>query len=93
MNVAEDQDLMEKAKAEQFVAETPLMDGIESIRVELGEDQTGDPAMWLVFRLQSDLKFDRETVRRFNDYAAIIQTKILHSGLKRFPYTRVERVA
>ena len=93
MNVSDDKDLAEKEKAEQFIAETPLMDGIENVRVELGEDQTGDPAMWLVFRLRRDLKFDREMAQRFNEYAAVIQTKILHSGLTRFPYTRLEQAA
>ena len=84
---------MEKAKAEQFVAETPMMDGVESVRVDLDEDFTGDPVFRLVFRLRSDLKFDRAMARRFNEYAAIIQTKILHSGIKRFPHTRLERAA
>jgi hypothetical protein len=90
MATTEATDLFEKEKAEQFIAETPLMEGIENVRVELGEDQTGDPAMWLVFRLRPDVKFDQEMARRFNEYAAVIQTKILHSGLTRFPYTRLE---
>jgi hypothetical protein len=90
MATTEANDLAEKEKAEQFIAETPLMDGIENVRVELGEDQTGDPAMWLVFRLRPDLNFDMEMAKRFNRYAAVIQTKILHSGLTRFPYTRLE---
>jgi len=81
---------MEKAKAEEFVADTPMMEGIERVRVELGEDHTGDPAMWLVFSLRPDVKFDMEMAKRFNEYAAVIQTKILHGGLKRFPYTRLE---
>jgi hypothetical protein len=93
MNVSDEKDLAEKEKAEQFIAETPLMEGVENVRVELGEDQTGDPAMWLVFRLRPDLNFDMETARRFNEYAAVIQTKILHSGLTRFPYTRLEQAA
>jgi hypothetical protein len=93
MKTTEEQDLMEKAKAEQFVAETPMMEGVESVRVELDEDHTGDPILWLVFRLRPDLKFDRPIARRFNEYAAVIQTKILHSGLKRFPHTRLERAA
>jgi hypothetical protein len=93
MATTEANDLAEKEKAEQFIAETPLMDGIENVRVELGEDHTGDPAMWLVFRLRPDLNFDQEMARRFNEYAAVIQTKILHSGLTRFPYTRLEQAA
>jgi len=93
MRTTEEQDELEKAKAEQFIAETPRMPGVEDVRVELGEDHTGDPAMWLVFRLAPDLKFDRVSAREFNEYAGVIQTKILHSGLIRFPYTRVERAA
>ena len=90
MNIAEDQDQMEKEKAERYIAETPMMEGVESVRVEFGEDHTGDPSMWLVFRLQPNLNFDMEKASQFNEYAAIIQTKILHGGLKRFPYTRLE---
>jgi hypothetical protein len=89
MSVAEAQDQFELQKAEQFIAETPRIDGIESVRVELGEDHSGDPAMWLVFTLRADLDANREWMRRFIAYAGVIQTKILHSGLKRFPYTRL----
>jgi hypothetical protein len=90
MVVTEDLAQIEKAKAEQFIAETPMMEEVEDANVELGEDHSGDPAMWLVFRLRSDAKFDLDMAGRFNDYAAIIQTKILHAGLRRFPYTRLE---
>jgi hypothetical protein len=81
---------IEKAKAEQLIAESPIIDVVENYRVELGEDQTGDPAMWLVFRLKPGTNFDTVTADRFIDYAGAIQTKIIHSGLKRFPYTRLE---
>lgn len=90
MTTSEAQDQLEKETAELFIAETPRMPGIEDAHVELGEDNTGDPAMWLVFRFEPDLDFNFETARQFNEYAAGIQTKILHSGLTRFPYTRVE---
>ena len=90
MRVDEEQDQLEKTKAEQFAAETPRLEGVESVSVELGDDQTGDPAMWLVFRTKRDLDTNKEWHRRFLDYAAVIQTKILHSGLTRFPYTRLE---
>ena len=90
MAITEANDVFEIQKAEEFIHETPRMDGIEDVRVELGEDHTGDPAMWLVFRLRHGLNFDMEMAKRFNEYAAIIQTKILHSGITRFPYTRLE---
>jgi hypothetical protein len=88
-----EKDQLEKAKAEQFIAEVPLLAGVEDVRVELGEDSTGDEAMWLIFRLKPEVKVDREWASHFNEYAAVIQTKILHGGLVRFPYTRLERVA
>jgi hypothetical protein len=85
--------IAEKEQAERFIAETPMIEGVEDVRVELGEDHDGDPAMWLVFRLRSDLDLNRETVKHFNEYAGVIQTKILNGGLVRFPYVRLERAA
>jgi hypothetical protein len=94
MTVTEDQDQLEKEQAEKIVAETRMLDGVRAVRVELGEDHTGDPAMWLVFSLSRDLDFaDEAILNRFLDYTSILQTKILHSGLTRFPYTRLENAA
>jgi hypothetical protein len=93
MAVMENHDQAEKSLAEQFIAEAPKMQGVERITVELGNDQTGDPAMWLVFHLQPGVVVNSEWARSFNEYAAIIQTKILHSGMRRFPYTRLESAA
>jgi hypothetical protein len=90
MTVAQEQDQFEKEKAEQFVAETPRMPGVEKVRVELGEDFTGDPAMWLIFKLNPALNFDNAKAKEFNAYASVIQLKIIDSGLKRFPYTKLE---
>ena len=93
MNVAEDQGQLEKAKAEQIIADTPLMDGIEGITVELGEDHTGDPSMWLVFAMSHGMKPDDQWIDRFNEYSHQIGMRIIHSGLTRFPYTRLGQAA
>ena len=93
MRATDEQDRLEKAKAEQLAAETPLFEGIKSISIELGDDQTGDPAMWLVFHLTDDLVADRAWIKRFQPYARDMQFKILHSGLTRFPYTRFQQAA
>jgi hypothetical protein len=90
MTVAEEQDQFEKEKAQQFIAETPRLPGVDPVRIDFGRDHTGDPAMWIVFHVSPDLKFDMNMADRFNDYDSVIQTKILHGGLKRFPYTRLE---
>ena len=93
MSVAEDQGQLEKAKAEQIIADTPLMDGIESVSVELGEDQTGDPAMWLVFLMNRDVRPDNSWYDRFNEFSHQLGMRIIHSGLTRFPYTRLRPAA
>jgi hypothetical protein len=93
MRVTEEQDQLEKEKAEQIIADTPLMDGIESVSVELGDDHTGDPAMWLVFNMRRDLEADDQWLKRFNEYSGEIDIRIIHSGLTRFPYTRLRPAA
>ena len=89
----EEQDQFELQKAEEFISQTPRLEGVESVRVKLDEDWSGDPAMYLTFMLRRDLDANREWMRRFIAYAGTIQTKILHSGLTRFPYTRLDRAA
>lgn len=93
MAVAEDQDQLEKHRVEQFIAESPSMAGLDRISVEFGDDQSGDPALWLVFHLAPKGVVDKHWARRSNEYAATIQTSILHSEIKRFPYTRLESVS
>lgn len=93
MAVTEEQGQLEKQRAEQIIAETPPMDGIESISVELGEDFGGDPAMWLVFHMKRDVEANDEWLTRLNEYSQKLGLKIIHSGLKRFPYTRLRRAA
>ncbi len=93
MRTTEVEDQLEKAKAEQIIADTALMDGIESVTVELGDDQTGDPAMWLVFQMKPGVKPDNDWFDRFNEYCHRLDMQIIHSGLSRFPYTRLRPAA
>lgn len=93
MRPTEEQDQLEKAKAEQIIAETPLMDGVDHIAVELADDHDGDPSMWLHFHLRSGFKPDLDWIDRFSKYASQLSLKVLHSGLTRFPYTRLRPAA
>jgi hypothetical protein len=93
MTVTEDQGQLEKQKAEQIIADTPLMDGIEGISVELGDDHTGDPAMWVVFHLRKDLNADDAWIRRFNIFSGQLGMTLIDNGLTRFPYPRLRRAA
>ena len=94
MSATELQDQYELQKAEEFIASTPRLDGVEAVRVELQDDWSGDPAMYLVFTVRRrDPDPNHEWIHRFIAYSDSIQIKIIHGGLKRFPYTRLEDAA
>ncbi len=83
----------DKIQAEEIIASTPKMPGIDSVSVGLSNDWTGDPSLNLTFLLQHDCVIDDDFARRFVDYSASVVDKILQSGVSRFPYTRVKRAA
>jgi hypothetical protein len=93
MTIAEQQDEHEKATAEELIATTQPFPGVESVRVELGEDHTGDPSMWLIFRIRPGSEVDETWIRAFSEYSTKLGLKLIHSGLTRFPYTRLEPAA
>lgn len=93
MNVATDNEQVDKAKAEELISTIPLMPEVKSIDVELYTDHTGDPAFRLIFLVRGDVKIDSSFMDRFLRFSAIVQTAILHSGLNRFPYTRIVQAA
>lgn len=93
MSIAEAKELEDKAAAEKLVASVPLMPEIDSVDVELYTDHTGDPSFQLIFHLKPGVDPTNEFLDRFLDYKEIVQTKILHSDLGRFPYTRLKEAA
>lgn len=93
MNPIEEQGEREKASAEEIIAASKPFPGIETILVELGEDHSGDPSMSLVFKIRDGVTIDESWIRAFNEYATKLTLTLIHSGLKRFPYTRLEPAA
>ncbi len=93
MTTSDQQDEHERNAAESLIAETPRFDGVDTVRIELGTDHTGDPSMWIVFQLQPGLAVDASWVKAFNEYTTKLSLKLLHNGLTRFPYTRLEQAA
>ena len=65
----------EKRSAEALIASTPPFPGIESVHVELGEDHTGDPSMWLVFLIGPGVNADELWGRAFNEYSTKLSFK------------------
>ena len=49
--------------------------------------------MWLVFLIGPGVNADELWGRAFNEYSTKLSLKLIHSGLTRFPYTRLQRAA
>ena len=86
-------DQVAKARAEELISDIALMPGITGIRVEPYTDNTGDPSLQITFWFDENIKLDDSFMDRFLEFSGKIQTRILHSDLNRFPYTRLERAA
>ena len=93
MNISEDQDQIAKAKGEQLISAIPLIPEVEAIGVEPYLDHTGDRALQLTFHLRRGVAVDDAFFEKFHPFKALVQTRILHSDLERFPYTRLEKAA
>lgn len=93
MMTAQDTGEQEKAAAEAIIASLPRFDGVERVHIELGEDHSGDPSMWLVFHLRPDLDADDNWIASFSEYSTKLGLVLLRSGITRFPYTRLEPAA
>ena len=93
MKTVANDDQIAKMRAEELISDIPLMAGVNSIKVEPYIDNTGDPSLQLTFSLDRNVLVDDNFVDRFLEFSGVVQTRILHSELNRFPYTRMEQAA
>jgi hypothetical protein len=93
MSTLVDNGQLDKAKAEELISTIPLIPEVERIEVELYTDHDGDPAFQLIFHVRREVEVDKAFIRRYIDFSGVFETKILHSDLNRFPYTRLEQAA
>jgi hypothetical protein len=93
MDTLMDTGLAEKAKAEELVASVPPMPEVESVDVRLYDDYSGEAALYLTFHIKSGALYDDAFFLRFNQYKHHVRTKILNSGISRFPYARLQEAA
>ncbi len=93
MSTEDQKALADVQEAERLVASVPLLPELDSVNVELYTDHTGEPSLQLTFHIRPGVDADKAFIKRFIDFAAVIQTKILHSEIGRFPYTRLLEAA
>ncbi len=65
---------------------------VKKYRVEIGEDHTGDPALWIYLGVTKDNSPSRQKVVALRKFADEVERQVLAKKLSRWPYVRIEEV-
>jgi hypothetical protein len=68
----------------------PLIVGSD---VELGEDSTEQPAVWIVLTVDPRSKLTKSELGQINELARSIKTEIFQNNVRREPYVRLRTAA
>jgi len=63
-----------------------LPDGVEGVDFRFGEDSTGAPAVWVLFKGPDDLKPSKDKIAAMLSFAKEVTSEISLSGSERWPY-------
>jgi hypothetical protein len=65
-----------------------LPPGVEGPQLEFGEDSTGNPAVWLWFKIDEDLNPSDQKVSALNEFVRSVTADLLERKISRWPYVR-----
>jgi hypothetical protein len=60
--------------------------GVKTFQVELGEDSTGEPAVWVWFVVDDDRNPTAKQVAKLTHFASAVSASIIASDIGRWPY-------
>lgn len=83
----------DQIRTEAILKATPLPPEIESMSIELKNDHTGVPSMYLSFEVRGDVDLGAEKIDQLSRYMTGIVDKLLRSGISRFPYASLDQAA
>ena len=63
-----------------------LPDGVQGVDFRFGEDSTGAPAVWVLFKGPDDLKPSKDKIATMQRFAKEVTSEIFRSGSERWPY-------
>jgi hypothetical protein len=63
-------------------------DGVRRVESNFGEDQAGNPAVYLEMFVDKDMQPTKEKVEELNDFVQIILNEILDEEVEYWPYAR-----
>jgi hypothetical protein len=78
----------EAKKIHELVRETAAPEGFRLFELKFGEDQTGDPAVWIWFNIDPDYPTTKEGIGTLTRVRRRVRSAILDAGISRIPYVR-----
>jgi hypothetical protein len=67
-----------------------LPEGVRSVEFEFGEDATGDPAVWILFRVGADVQPTSAKIDEIDNLAQTMKSEIIGAGAGHWPYVRIQ---
>jgi hypothetical protein len=83
----------EERLARQILAGLSLPPEIERVEIELKDDSSGTPALFLSFVVTPDSKLTPESTPRLSRFMFDVAKEFLRSGIPRFPYVSLDQAA
>jgi hypothetical protein len=79
----------EEAAIRRIVEGTAWPDDVKGYDVEFGSDWEGDPAVYIWFLLDDDLRPSEQKVERVGDFRRAIRRALLDAELSHWPFVRL----
>jgi hypothetical protein len=76
----------ETRRIQALLKKAALPPGVRSFELELGDDATGDPAVWVSFILEPDYPTTPPHIHALTELGRRVRRSILEEGVDRMPY-------
>jgi hypothetical protein len=63
-------------------------EGVRRVTFRFGEDQAGDPAVYIELYVGKDMKPTKEKIEELNDFVQVILSEIIDQDIEYWPYFR-----
>jgi hypothetical protein len=82
-----------KEQADKLLAGLELPPEIQSISTDIGEDNSGDTALFIHLHLAKEVGTKESDIRTLTDFTKRVQILLLGSGIAYFPYVSLDEAA
>jgi hypothetical protein len=80
----------DEAKVRAILQQWTFPPNVRGWELNFTEDQSGDPAVYITFRVDDALNPSEETMRNVNDFSFRLHRQLMDADLAHFPYFRFQ---